>query len=158
MTLAVEKAGGEFSAGWALQIKGESQMRVLRILIVDDEEPICELLKDTFRKQGHLVLAETSGEKALETARSEPFDVVFLDIKMPGLNGVETLKQMRRILPKAEFIMITGFAASELVDESLSSGAFVCLSKPFSLNQLTDMIEDLSLQEALPKQSAGTIR
>jgi len=118
-------------------------MRPLRILVVDDEQSVCDLLRETLAAQGHLVDTETSGALALERTEHRNYDVVFLDIKMPGLNGAETLKRMRQRLPGAEFIMITGYAASELVDESLSYGAFVCLSKPFSLSQVAEMMEDL---------------
>jgi DNA-binding NtrC family response regulator len=123
-------------------------MRHLKILVVDDEKSVCDVLEDALAKHGHLVETQPSGELALETARKRSFDVVFLDIKMPGLNGVETLKQMRQLLPEAEFIMIT----SDLVDESLSSGAFICLSKPFGLNQVTDVIKDLARQRSIEQK------
>jgi len=127
-------------------------MRALRVLVVDDEKAVCDVLKEALEKRGHLVATESSGGLALERARVQTFDVVFLDIKMPDLNGVETLKRMRRLQPEAEFIMITGYAASELVDESLSHGAFICLSKPFSLGQVTDMMEDLAQQQAIEEK------
>jgi len=118
---------------------------VFRVLVVDDEKNICDLLKDALERIGCVVQVTCEGQQAIAWARQMPFDVVFLDIKMPGMNGVEVLKNFRQIQPKAAFVMITGYAGSELVDESLSSGAFICLSKPFGIAQVLDVIK--SLQE-----------
>ena len=79
----------------------------------------------------------------MEEARQCSFDVVFLDVRMPRMDGLETLKALHRLLPKATFVMITAYAESALVDESLDSGAFLCLSKPLSITQVASLIESL---------------
>jgi len=113
------------------------------ILVVDDERNICDLLKQALEQVGCSVQTACDGKEALELADNAEFDAIFLDIKMPGMNGVEVLKNLRRTQPDACFVMITGYATSDLVDESLSSGAFVCLSKPFGIVQVLDVIKSL---------------
>ena len=114
-------------------------MNPLKVLVVDDDEIVCALLKAILTKQGHTATTHTSPMSGLSAAGSGQFDLVLLDIKMPVLDGVEALKQMRRILPKAKFVMITASAADERVGDALSSGASLCLGKPFD----SDMVEEL---------------
>jgi CheY-like chemotaxis protein len=113
------------------------------VLVVDDEKNICDLLKQAMEASGCSVHAVCDGREAVKLAQENRFDAIFLDIKMPGMNGVEVLKNLRSTQPNASFVMITGYATSDLVDESLSSGAFVCLSKPFSLAQVLDVLKTL---------------
>ncbi len=115
----------------------------LRALVVDDEKGICDLLQQAIEYIGCQVQTACEGNRALALAQENRFDAIFLDIKMPGMNGVELLKRLRQIQPQAAFVMITGYAGSELVDESLSSGAFICLSKPFGLAQVAEVIKSL---------------
>lgn len=114
-----------------------------RILVVDDEKNICDLLKVALEQIGCAVETTTEGPQAIGWAHEHTYDAIFLDIKMPGMNGVEVLKNLRKVQPNAAFVMITGYAGSDLVDESLSSGAFVCLSKPFGISQVQDIIRTL---------------
>ena len=114
----------------------------VRVLVIDDEPNIRELFEDALRRNGHQVVTCASGEEAVERAREIGFTHAFVDIKMPGLNGVETLKLLREINPGACFVMITGYAGSEMVDESLGNGAMLCLAKPFGVAQILDLVED----------------
>ncbi|NIM04761.1 MAG: response regulator [Armatimonadetes bacterium] len=114
-----------------------------QVLVVDDEKNICDLLKQTMETTGCVVHTVCDAEEAIELAQGTRFDAIFLDIKMPGMNGVELLKNLNITQPDAAFVMITGYATSDLVDESLSSGAFICLSKPFSLAQVLDVVKTL---------------
>jgi len=116
----------------------------LRVLIVDDEPNVCQVLRDACSRFGYLVTTCTNGEQAIAEARRQAFDVIFLDIRMPGMNGPQVLKVLRRLLPRAAFVMITAYAESELVEESLESGAFLCLSKPLSISEIKDLLQGLS--------------
>jgi DNA-binding response OmpR family regulator len=109
---------------------------------VDDEPNVGSLLRDALVRHGHRVVTLTDGQRAVEEAARRSFDVVFLDIRMPGMNGLQTLKALRRLLPKATVIMITAYAESELVDESLESGAFICLSKPLSIFEVVELVQN----------------
>ena len=113
----------------------------LDVLVVDDEQNVCDLLRDALARYGHRVVSFTDGHRAIEEAQRQSFDVVFLDIRMPGINGVEVLKTLHRLLPQATFVMITAYAESELVDESLDSGAFICLSKPLSILEVVELVQ-----------------
>jgi two-component system, response regulator, stage 0 sporulation protein F len=113
------------------------------VLVVDDEKNICDLLKVALEQIGCEVETTCEGAVAIVWADERKYDAIFLDIKMPGMNGVEVLKNLRKVQPNAAFVMITGYAGSDLVDESLSSGAFVCLSKPFGISQVQDIIRTL---------------
>jgi len=121
------------------------------VLVVDDEKNICDLLQQAMEHAGCSVQTACDGRQAVELVKKSRFDAIFLDIKMPGMNGVEVLKRLRETQPEAAFVMITGYATSELVDESLSSGAFICLSKPFSLAQVLDVIKTLREEKEVVK-------
>ncbi len=114
-------------------------MRSLKVLVVDDDQIICTLLGDVLTKLGHHVTTHTAPRAALSAAASQQFDLVLLDIRMPDLDGIEALRAMRPLLPKAEFVMITASADDERVGDALSSGAGLCLLKPFN----PDMVEQI---------------
>jgi len=116
----------------------------LDILVIDDEESICMLLQDVLTRFGHSVQTRQDGAVGLELAREQSFDLVFLDIRMPGMGGLEVLKQLRQTHPNATFVMITGFAKDDIIDEALQSGASACLCKPFSLSQVTKLLEEVT--------------
>ena len=116
----------------------------LRVLIVDDEPNVCNVLRDACSRFGYSVTTCNDGDQAIAEARRQTFDVIFLDIRMPGMSGPQVLKVLRRLLPQAAFVMITAYAESSLVDESLESGAFLCLSKPLSISEIKDLLEGLS--------------
>jgi DNA-binding NtrC family response regulator len=119
-----------------------------QVLVVDDEKNICDLLKQALEQAGCVVKTTCEHPQVLEWCKQFQFDAIFLDIKMPGMNGVELLKILRGMQTQAAFVMITGFAGSELVDESLSCGAFICLSKPFGIVQVLDVIKTLQEEKA----------
>ena len=124
-------------------------MDPMNILVVDDEQSICMLLHDVLTRFGHTVESRQDGAKAVELATERRFNLVFLDIRMPGMNGVDTLKALRQLQPEATFVMITGYADDDIVDECLSTGATDCLCKPFSLTQVTDLVKKLSVEAAV---------
>jgi DNA-binding NtrC family response regulator len=123
-----------------------------KILVVDDEPHIRELFHDALSRRGYEVSTTDSGEEALALARTHDFNIIFLDIKMPGMNGVETLKGLQGLHPRAVYVMITGFASSELVEESLGNGALMCLSKPFGIREIDDIVTSIleDLRECAP--------
>ncbi len=115
-------------------------MRSLKALVVDDDEIVCTLLSDILTKQGHQVTTHTSPRLGILAARSQAFDVVLLDIKMPELDGLEVLRAIRPVLPKATFVMITASAHDERVGEALSAGAGLCLLKPFDSKMVSEVL------------------
>jgi len=118
-------------------------MSPLSVLVVDDDEIICTLLESILTTQGHRVTTRTTPRLGLSAARTQQFDLVLLDIRMPELDGVDTLKEMRPLLPGAKFVMITASAADERVGDALSAGASLCLSKPFDSEMVGGLLTAL---------------
>ncbi len=107
-----------------------------RILIVDDEKIIRDSFRRVLLKEGYSVEEVESGRLALERAAEEPPDIVLLDLKMPGLDGMETLRQMKEKAPEVVGIMITGYPTIESAVKAVKLGAYDYLSKPCSPEEL----------------------
>jgi len=102
-----------------------------KILIVDDEPDILELLSNLLTDEGYQVTAKSRGQEAIELFRSEPFDLVITDIRMPGMDGVEVLKAIKQLDEDVEVIILTGFASIDSAVRTLrQNGAFDYLTKP----------------------------
>lgn len=117
-----------------------------RILVVDDELFVRELLLEFLSAQGFEVLLADSGEKAVEVIQTQLADIVLVDLKMPGIDGIETLKQIKKIAPDVLAIIMTGYPTIESSIEALRHGASDYVVKPFKLNDLKSSIEN-ALQE-----------
>jgi CheY-like chemotaxis protein len=126
------------------------EKRTLDILVVDDEQSICLLLQDVLSRFGHRVTTCQDGAAAVELATERSFDLAFMDIRMPGMGGLEALKKLHEIHPDTTYVMITGYAATDVVEESLRSGASACLCKPFSLSQVTKLLQQLISGQLVP--------
>ncbi len=112
-------------------------MDYFRVLIVDDEEDFLETLVNRFNKRNIDTTGAQSGEDALKLMEEKLFDVVILDIKMPGaMDGIETLREIKRIRPLTEVILLTGHGSMETSIEGMKLGAFDYLLKPIKLDEL----------------------
>ncbi len=111
------------------------------VLIVDDDIGMCETTSDVLSAWGYRVEFAENGFKAVEKAREIEFDVILMDIKMEGMNGVETYKEIKRIIPKTSVIMMTAYSVEELVREALEEGASTVLYKPIDMGELIRLIE-----------------
>jgi DNA-binding NtrC family response regulator len=131
----------------------EEGMEGIRVLIVDDEEDFRITLANRLKKRKFAVLEAEDGLRALEIIRTYPVDVAIVDIKMPGLDGLETLKRIKEINPLVEVIMLTGHASVESGIEGMKLGAFDYLMKPCDINDLVLKIED-AYQQKLVREKA----
>lgn len=122
------------------------ELRKLRILIADDEEGLRLSMAGILELEGHDVVTAGNGYEAIEKVKEGSFDIAFLDIKMPGIDGVETFKEIKRISPETIVIMMTAFAVKDLIREAISEGAYACISKPFDMDRIIDTIKEVSLK------------
>ncbi len=106
------------------------------IHIVDDEQIIHEILTDLLTSEGYEVEVSTSGEEALEKHSSSSFDLVLLDLLMPGMDGIEVLKKLKKIDPRVMVIIITAYASIESAISAMKTGAFDYVQKPFKHDEL----------------------
>ena len=101
-----------------------------KVLIVDDEPDFCDALRDILRSRGFEVAIALSGEEALPAYMQEKPDVVLLDIRMPGMDGLETLRELKVLDPGANAIMVTAIEDDEFVKRSMVEGALDYIIKP----------------------------
>src|SRR5688572_18883826 len=101
-----------------------------RILIVDDELSICEVLSIALRKEGYDVSAETSPRKALDRFHTEEFDLVIQDLKMPEMDGLELLREIKKFRDDALVVVMTAYSSWDRAVEAMRLGAFHYLNKP----------------------------
>lgn len=113
------------------------------IMLVDDEVPFVETMTKRLEKRNLRVIAAYSGQEALETlAKNRNLDAVILDVKMPGMDGIETLKEIRKANPLTEVVMLTGHATVESAIEGMKLGAFDYLMKPCDIDQLVAKVNE----------------
>ncbi len=111
-----------------------------KILVVDDEEPIRKMLVKFLTVKGYQACSAASGEEALKLLRREKPQVVLLDIRMPGSDGIEMLKQIKKIDKKVDVIMISAISDREVAEECMELGAFDYITKPVTLSYLEECL------------------
>ena len=112
----------------------------LRILLIDDEKLFVGILAERLKFRGFNVRMAFSGEEGLETLKEEAADVVILDIRMPGKDGIQILREIKKMSPQTEVILLTGHASVEAAIDGVKLGAFSYLVKPTDLTELLDTI------------------
>jgi DNA-binding NtrC family response regulator len=114
----------------------------INLLIVDDEVHFLESISKSLEARDFKVIAVDRGEKALEAARKNPIDVALVDLKMPGINGEETLKALKAEHKWMEVVILTGHGTIDSAVECTKSGAFSFLQKPCNLDDLLEALKD----------------
>ena len=109
-------------------------MNTGRILIADDEDSLRWVLEKGFRGAGHQVTAVKDGTAALREIEAEPFDLILLDVRMPGIDGLSLLKQVRARRPDAHVVIMTAHGTMETAVAAMQDGAYDYLAKPFDLD------------------------
>ena len=115
-------------------------MTRIRILVVDDEPDFLKLIERRLTKRNVDVDTVGTGEEALVFLKNTPVDVVVLDVRMPGMNGIETLKEIRKRFREVEVILLTGHGSMQSGVEGISQGAYDYILKPFSIDNLLERI------------------
>lgn len=119
-----------------------------RVLLIDDEKALLEVLAERLEMRGMSVQTAESGEAALKMIEESSFDAVVLDLAMPGLDGIETLRRMKEIRPGIQVILLTGQATVQKSIEVMKLGAMDLLEKPTDLKVLLEKIEEASSKRA----------
>ncbi|MCG6973002.1 MAG: response regulator [Desulfobacterales bacterium] len=112
----------------------------IRILLVDDEKEYVETLAERLRNRGFHVTEAFSGSEAVEKLKGYNFDVTVLDVKMPGMSGIETLDEIKKLKPLTEVLMLTGHGTIETAIEGMKKGAYDYLLKPCKMDLLLEKI------------------
>ena len=159
-------ADGRFSAALHDKHKGR-RVEVVnpRILVVDDEIIVCESCQRILEEEGYEVEIALSGKEAFEKMKEHPHDLVITDLKMPGIDGMEVLKVVRKEYPDTIVIMITGFSTVETAVEAMKQGAFDYIPKPFTPDEVSIVVkkafeqknlllENISLRQELQEKYA----
>jgi two-component system NtrC family response regulator/two-component system nitrogen regulation response regulator GlnG len=113
-----------------------------KVLIVDDERNMRATLSRILTAAGCATSVAENGEAAVELCRDEAFDTVLMDVRMPGINGVEAFREIRKTLPDCRFILMSAYAVEDLKRAALSEGAAAFLRKPLEIPRLLDLIRD----------------
>ena len=114
----------------------------IRVLLIDDEQTLLEYLSKRLLREGFTVKATFSGEEAIEAASNDNYDVAVVDLKMPGIDGVETQKRLKKIQPFLQCIVLTGHGSIESALKSGQQDAFKYLLKPIDYEDLVEAIKE----------------
>jgi len=120
-----------------------------RVLLVDDEEQFLDVLSQRLGTRGIDAETSTSGEEALVKIKNRKFDAIVLDVMMPGIGGIETLKQIRKEYPELQIIMLTGRGSVDKAVEAMKEGAIDFLEKPADINKLMEKIGEAKEKRVL---------
>lgn len=116
-------------------------MEKKKILIVDDQYGIRVLLDEVFRKEGYQTYQAANGKQALTLADEKKPDLVILDMKIPGMDGLEILKRIKILNKNIQVIMITAYGELDLIQEAMQLGALTHFTKPFDIDELRIMVD-----------------
>jgi DNA-binding NtrC family response regulator len=120
------------------------------ILVVDDEPEICDLLENFLTQEGYQVSTAPNGQEAVSLGKQNRFDLALLDIKMPGMDGIEVFQELKKVKKDLEVIILTGYGTLRTAKQAMGLGAYDYLTKPFDLRLVKDII-----REALERKEVG---
>lgn len=115
------------------------------VLVVEDDAAMRSALRDVLARERYRVTTARSGEEAVEAAEERAYDIIFIDMKLPTINGLETYLAIREINPRAVAVIMTAYGEEmeDLVEEALDSNAYACLHKPFDPEELLELVEKI---------------
>ena len=123
-------------------LRQSSTKTAANILVIDDDETICSLFKDTLEEIGHSVTTVIESSKGVELVKNQDYDLVFLDLKMPGMDGAELFRQIKMAKPKLPVTIITGYPDSDLMKIALAHGPLGMMNKPFSESDILAAVDN----------------
>jgi DNA-binding response OmpR family regulator len=123
----------------------------MQVLVVEDEQHMADLLRRTLEEEGHHVIVASSGREGLEIARCSPFDVIILDVMLPGMDGITVARQLRESRVQTPILMLTARDAPSDIVKGLDCGADDYLTKPFSIDILLARVRAVSRRGAVAR-------
>ncbi len=133
-------------------------MALFNLLIVDDEQEFREMTIKRLNKRDFCCYGAENGEEALEQVDQKDIDVVLLDVKMPGMDGIMTLKEIKRMKPDIEVVMLTGHASVESGIDGMRLGAFDYLMKPIELEPLIEKLKEAYEKKRMHQERMETAK
>ncbi|MDZ7270258.1 MAG: sigma-54 dependent transcriptional regulator [candidate division KSB1 bacterium] len=130
-------------------------MRRGRVLVVDNEQRMCQVLKAALEADGHHVSMAFDGQSALRECAQEQYDVVVCDLKMPGMDGLSVLKELKARQPQVEVILMTAYATAQTAVEAMKQGAYDYLIKPFETDELRLKVRHIVEKRALQEENVA---
>lgn len=119
----------------------------LRVLVVDDEKIIRDFFKRLLSLLNLDVMEAEDGYKAIELAKNEKFDIFFMDVRMPGINGLETYLKLKESNPNIRVVMMTGYAVEDILTEATKNGAYSIIRKPFDINEIRGVLDNIGKEK-----------
>ena len=120
----------------------------IKVLVVDDEKIIRDFFSRLLSLQGLEVKEAEDGQKAIELSGQEEFDLFFIDVRMPGLNGLETYRRIRQINPKAQVVMMTGYAMEDILEQAQKEGVYGSIHKPFAIDEIKAIVDKVAIDKS----------
>jgi len=130
----------------------------INLLIVDDEVDFLESISKSLRVRDFNVLAVNRGEKAIEAAKNNPIDIALVDLKMPGIDGEETLRSLKKKHKWMEIVILTGHGSIDSAVECTKSGAYEYLQKPCKLEELLEVLKNAYQNSVMNKKDIDAIK
>ena len=127
----------------------------LKVLMVDDEVVFCENMAKLLNTRGYQAKAVNEGEEAIRVLQKDLYDVVVLDLKMPGMNGIDILKKLKELNVPSQVIMLTGHGCVDTAMEAVKLGAYDYLPKPCEIDELSEMIDNSQKNKNSKKRKRG---
>ncbi len=118
-------------------------MKTPRVFIVDDDRDFAESLALLIEGRGCEIELAYSGEEAIEKFREQDFDITFMDVRLPGMNGVDSFLEIRKLKPSARVVMMTGYSVEQLLERAVEQGAWGILNKPVDVYKVLDMLKNI---------------
>jgi two-component system response regulator (stage 0 sporulation protein F) len=129
----------------------------LDILVVDDQPGVRYLLDIILKEEGHNVILAEDGLEAVEAVRAHKPDLVFMDVRMPKMCGLEALGKIKIMSPETEVVLMTAFISDETVRTALEKGAFYCFTKPFDVDLIKSFIANFSCWLSQNKKKVSAV-
>ena len=113
----------------------------ISVLVADDNIDFCTTMSFTLRHKGYDVATAADGQEAVEMVKKQPFVIIFMDVRMPVMNGVEAFREIKKIRPESRVMMITAYAFEDLIEEAVKEGIYGVMFKPLDMEKVMAAVE-----------------